>query len=263
MTSRPASVSVNRVMNIWGIAIPGLAMNCNELPIVPGMLRLQNPEVGNGETFSSAYTLEEVALLHARKIAELKIDAAQKFHVIGMSMGGMSMGGMIVSILATKYRQFFPLNSRFQIFVSSPNFADSEALPNALIQDWLNVRRGNVVDFRRTLKPSFSKSFLNSHSNEFEAYVQYRIRGENGQTPRGFMRQVAAIQAFGGEKYYPELNPKECRFVNGLDDDIFGAAHRAAQKRLAPEVRFLEIKNMGHMVHLERPDLFGATQVFD
>jgi hypothetical protein len=32
----------------WGVAIPGLAMNDKELPDIPGLLRLQNPEVGDG-----------------------------------------------------------------------------------------------------------------------------------------------------------------------------------------------------------------------
>ncbi|MGZ3782741.1 MAG: hypothetical protein ACXVCY_19010 [Pseudobdellovibrionaceae bacterium] len=78
--------------NSWGVAIPGLAMHNSEIPDIPGLLALQNPEVGDGVTLDSKYSLYDVAEIHLKEINAIlsnRSASKEKFWIIGMSMGGM------------------------------------------------------------------------------------------------------------------------------------------------------------------------------
>lgn len=54
----------------WGVVIPGLAMNASEIPVIEGLIALQNPEEGNGVKLDNSYTLFDVAEIHLKTIKE-------------------------------------------------------------------------------------------------------------------------------------------------------------------------------------------------
>lgn len=70
------------------------------------------------------------------------------------------------------------------------------------------------------------------------------------------MRQVAAVLQFDGKKYYSDVDPKECRFVHGHDDRIFNKIHVNGLKKLVPQAEHEVINELGHMVNIEKPELF-------
>ena len=83
----------------WGVVIPGLAIAADEMPLIPGLLALDNPEAGGACRLPEDYTLEQVAECHIRYLGEHREEFTDDLKLIGMSMGGM-----ILSIMASKFR---------------------------------------------------------------------------------------------------------------------------------------------------------------
>lgn len=233
-----------------GIALPGLAMAAAELPTIEGLLRLENPEIGTGEILESTYTLEDVAAIHLKKI--LASDLEESPQLIGISMGAM-----VLAVLATDLRSQLPPKTSFRFLSPSANTGLSPAAPDEMLEQWKSVRPGNVEDYTRVLTPFFSERFRAEHPDRFERYVRYRANGENNQSMKAFRRQTAALRAFRGDKYFRRLDPDEAQFIRGAADNVFHAEHAEELHRLAPEVRFDELPDVGHMMNFERPDLFG------
>ncbi|MGZ3771598.1 MAG: hypothetical protein ACXVCP_18835 [Bdellovibrio sp.] len=113
--------------HLWGVAIPGLAMHNSEIPAIPGLLALQNPEVGDGVNLDSKYSLNDVAEIHLKAIKAILSDNStnrDNFWIIGMSMGGM-----VNSILASELRSKLPANIKFGFFVTTANLSSNQAVP--------------------------------------------------------------------------------------------------------------------------------------
>src|SRR5262245_16244331 len=119
---------------IRAFAIPGLGMAARELPETIGVLRGDNPEIGEGPDLDATrpYTLQDVAEEHARRIETLASSSMlvrdEPFWVIGMSMGGM-----IAALLATTLRARLPRRTRFAFLVTSANTPTLPAVPDALL----------------------------------------------------------------------------------------------------------------------------------
>ncbi|MCX6106673.1 MAG: alpha/beta hydrolase [Proteobacteria bacterium] len=235
--------------DIWGIAIPGLAMAASELPSVPGLLRLDNPETGDGPPWEAvAYKLEDVAEMHAKHISTLgKTD---------LVIMGMSMGGMIVSIMASRFRSILPANTSFRVLVSSPNLSSNQAITAAMLAEWKTAQLGNVGDFKRILGPFFSEQFRLVSDNKAQDYYSYRALGGNKQSPKALYRQIGAIFSYNGQNYWPNIDPTEMTVIGGADDYILGPTHNLDLKELLPGANHHEISGLGHMVNLEMPELF-------
>jgi pimeloyl-ACP methyl ester carboxylesterase len=233
------------------VCIPGLTMQASELPPLAGVTVLENPEVGSGITMSGSYSLEDVAELHARRIAELAGSGP-------LTVCGISMGGLVLSIVATEYRRLLPARTRFQFVVTSPNLPANPTIGDALMASWTEARPGDVESFARILSPFFATAFLRAQPAECQRYFEYRAHARNGQSPRAFMRQVAAVRRCEAHRYFARLDPRESSFVGGGDDRVLGPSHNRDLAALCPDAAHLEIAELGHMIHLERPDLYAG-----
>ncbi len=118
----------------WGVAIPGLAMNNVELPDIPGLLRLQNPEIGDGPSLSGDYSLDQVAEYHLETILSMNLAPGTSFEIMGMSMGAM-----IAAILGTRYRNRLPPATRFRLLSTSPNLDENPAIIPAYTKMFLGL----------------------------------------------------------------------------------------------------------------------------
>lgn len=244
----------------WGVVIPGLAMHRLEMPAVPGLIALQNPEVDDGVALSEQYSLYDVAKHHLATILELS--RIGTLPADGFTIAGMSMGGMINSILASKFRRELPPNVRFLFLVTTPNLKTNPAIPDALLASWLKAKPGSVEDFARILGPFFSPGFLSAQPGITASYFRYRANGENGQSPRAFFRQMTALRRFDGSETFPFITSEECLFVGGAEDEILGPSHNLDLRNLAPAAKHVEVKGLGHMINLEMPKFF-ALRSFD
>lgn len=234
---------------IWGVAIPGLAMAASEMPTINGLLRLDNPEIGSGPSWpGDSYSLADIAKLHAQRIAALNL--------VELTIIGMSMGGMIASILASEFRGAMPAKSNFRILVSSPSLPTNPAITKSMLAGWLQAKPGNVGDFQKILSPFFAPAFRKAHPKVAESYYRYRAFGENAQKPQALFRQIDAISTFDGHIYWPKIDPKELTTIGGAEDKVLGPSHSADLKSLSPGAQHIQIADLGHMANLEMPALF-------
>lgn len=242
-------------MMTLGVAIPGLGMAAEELPPVPGLVRLDNPEIGHGPRIDApSYTLRDVAELHASRIEALPAKS-DTFWVIGMSMGGM-----IASILASELRSRLPARTRFALLVTSANTKAVPAVSDAMLTAWSHARPGDAESFRLVMHDFFSEAYRTSHPDAVNAYYDYRASGANRQTPRAFMRQVTALRTFDGERHFQAFEPNEVTIVTGEADRLLGADHGTEMRRLAPLARHVALPGIGHMINLEDPAAFAPWE---
>ena len=238
---------------IHGVAIPGLGMAAHELPEVKGLVRLENPEIGQGPTIgATSYSLYDVAELHAQKIEALaNASAASPFWVLGMSMGGM-----VAAILASDLRSRLPRSCRFLFLVTSANTKVVPAVDDQRLEEWMRARPGSVESFRSVMAPFFSKEFTARSPEVIEAYASYRASGANGQSPKAFMRQVSALRGFDGALYFSRIKQDEAAVISGAEDYVLDPRHAAELRRLLPHAEHTGLTGVGHMINLERPAIF-------
>ncbi|MFN8391641.1 MAG: alpha/beta fold hydrolase [Bdellovibrionota bacterium] len=234
----------------WGFAIPGLAMAASELPPVEGLFPLENPEIGDGVVIGSTYTLEDIADMHLQTIRRSARNAES------LTLIGISMGAMIVAILATERREKLPSKLEVRLLSAAANTYENPAVPDAFIEEWRSVHPGDEQSFERALRRFFSPQFREQHPERFSDYVRYRSSGRNRQSEKALRRQTAALRAFHGASYYPRLDPDEANFHAGAEDDIFGASYQDELRRMVPGARFEIIREAGHMLHMEQPNLY-------
>jgi pimeloyl-ACP methyl ester carboxylesterase len=237
-------------MNIWGYAVPGLAMAAAELPEIPGLIRLENPEIGNGPRMTSSYTVEDIADMHTARIRESS-QAQDELLIIGMSMGAL-----IAAAMGSEFRSRLPVRTHFRFLAASPNTAAHPAVADTVLDDWKQVVPGDATVFARLLEPFFSKSFHQRHPERVAKYVRYRSNGENSQTAKAFRRQTAALRSFRAVEYFSRLDPAEAECIGGKEDRVFGPAHSRELKLLLPQAEHCEMDELGHMINIERPGCF-------
>ncbi len=242
---------------LWGYAVPGLGMNARELPEMGGLFRANNPGVAGAISPDRPYTLEELAFRHAIAIHQLveagKVSKDETFHIIGMSMGGM-----VLSVLAGNpaYRALLPAKCHFHFLVTSPNLPTLPAVPDALFKQWTTTRPTDDASFRAVLADLLSAEFRGLFAAEVEEYIAYRRRGGVGQLPREFYKQLNAIRAFHGAKYFAAVKPEEATFVSGGQDLIFGEPHGEALRVLVPGAEHHLMPKLGHLINMEGPAFF-------
>lgn len=241
----------------WGIAIPGIAMQASELPDIPGLLRLENPEVGTECKPYLRYTLEDIAEKHTQTIQKI---ASSQDKLICI---GMSLGAMILAIMATKYSKELPNNTQFRFLVTSANTLNTPIMSEEMLNRWLHVDQGDFATYENVLSYFFSETFKELNHKDFLSYVSYRAAGDNNQSARAFLKQLKAMMRFDGEKYFAKLTPNQCVFIGSQQDHVLGPKHSAELKRLCPKATHVEVSTLGHMVNLEAPELFSQTLSID
>jgi pimeloyl-ACP methyl ester carboxylesterase len=242
---------------IRGVAIPGLGMAAAELPDISGLVRLENPEIGDGPRLGDeSYSLGDLARGHADWISR-NVPADSELWVIGMSMGGM-----IASILASELRGLLPNRTHFLFLVTSANTGALPAISDDRLASWQVARPGSVESFRMVMTPFFSPSFMLERSQEAETYFRYRASGGNRQSPKAFLRQVAAIRGFDGGASFGRLDPAEATFVTGDEDLVLGPPHGRLLRELLPRAKHLTLPRVGHMINIERSEIFAPWEAF-
>lgn len=233
-----------------GVLIAGLAMSASELRMPIGFVGLENPEVRGTESIGETYQIEEIAKFHIERLKRLELDPNKPLYLVGMSMGGM-----ILSVMASIYRDSLPKNTKFLFLVTSPNLPSNPAIPQSLLEQWLEARPNEPATFEPILRPMFSTQFNREQNDRVIEYIRYRSYGENGLNSSGLFKQIKAIQSFDGQRYFSQIDQQNSTFIGGGDDKILGPSHTTNLKALAPEARFIDLSNVGHMINIERPDM--------
>lgn len=236
----------------WGVAIPGVSMAAFEMPSIAGLHVLENPEVGDGPRWGHKYKLSEVAEHHCQAIEALK-DLSSPLHLIGMSMGGM-----IAALLATEFHHRLPPDCRFWLFVTSANTPELPTVPNGSVDEWKKAGLADREVFERLTRRFFSETFRKTYPAKYKAFVESRLRMENKQSAAEFFRQLSAVQSFDGHNVFPKMDPTRTTIVTGLEDEALGPPHTKAIRKLLRKATYVDVPGLGHMVNLERPELFDV-----
>jgi pimeloyl-ACP methyl ester carboxylesterase len=236
---------------IRAVMIPGLAMAASELPSLEAAVAFDNPEIGHGPALAGDYTLEDIAELHVRAIESLSVD--EPFHLIGTSMGGM-----VLAVIAALHRGRLPRQCRFHFFVTTANCPDNPAISDDRAAAWTSVRPGNLEDFEALLGPFFSLSFRERQPERVREYCIYRAAGRNRQTARAYHRQMRALRLCRSGDYFARLDASEAAFIGGGADELLGPRHNQDLQRVCPGGEHVEIRDLGHMINIERPDLYNV-----
>lgn len=225
-------------------------MQARHLPDIPGLLRLDNPELGEGHSFGRFYSMEEAAECHVRKLKSLKDQLETPFTLMGMSMGGM-----LLSILATKFRSELPTQCQFRFLVTSPNERDLPSLPWSRILRWARALPRTPSSMEKLVSGFFGEEYRKTNAEFMKGY--YRDTAyHHEQSFQSLVRQIHALRRFKGAHYFPQVNPKEAIFIGGGADTILGPLHNKKLKALVPEAIHHELPKIGHMIHLEASYVF-------
>lgn len=225
-------------------------MNADELPDIPGLVRLQHPGFGSCADWSTSYSIEDLAEYHLRAIL------AQSAATDELLIIGMSMGGMIVSVLASRLRDQLPAKTRFRFLVTSANHQDLPCISKDMLARWYQARPGNDDSFAQILTPFIGRSFRDAFPERTKAYFRYRAQGGNGQSTAAFLKQLAAVTKFDGTGYFSSLKADEIEFVHGGADEIMSDEHRKLLRELQPHALHVVVPEMGHMINFEAPQWF-------
>jgi pimeloyl-ACP methyl ester carboxylesterase len=229
--------------------VPGLAMASKELPSRPGVLGLENPEVGRGIRFDRDYTLEEVAELHVATLTA----AGPSDDLVVL---GYSMGGMILAVIASIFRSKLPPRTRFVFLMTASNTLDFGGCETLQASARAHASAGgSEEEWAVALEPYFSPEWMAAHPERFTAYVRYRAFGLNGQSRESLFRQLFAMKRCPAHQYFQKLDSEEATFVGSKADRIFGPREIELLKRLCPDAHHVVLSRVGHMVHHERPEL--------
>lgn len=235
-------------MKPWGFAIPGLAMNADELPNIPGLVRLQQPGFAGIADFDTQYTIEDLAAYHLKTIQEQMSD--------DVVIIGMSMGGMIASVLASKFRDQLPKKTKFRFIVTTANPPELSCITKAMMADWYQAKQGDIPSFAKILVPFFGRGFREANPELAENYFRYRATGLSTQSSKSFVKQLTSVVGFNGTSYFGGLTPSEVEFIHGEADEIMSLPHHELLRKIQPEAVHHVISGLGHMVNIEAPHLF-------
>lgn len=238
-------------VNYNSFFIPGLGMNIGEVKLPSTSFGLQNPgfAMDNPVHFSQEYDLEAVASFHLIEIIK-RYDRSKPLTLVGMSLGGM-----ILSIIAAKFRHHLPEKTNFIFYMTSSNSKSLPLLSQKTLESWSAVKPGDEADFARILRPFFSSKYIKENEEQFNQYVRYRAHGYNRQTGKAYLFQLGALLRFDGDECFSSLNSETATFFYGEEDFIVNHEQMNHLKSLSPMANHVVIPALGHMIHIERPDL--------
>jgi pimeloyl-ACP methyl ester carboxylesterase len=233
--------------------IPGLAMTGAEYQPFASLvaekgyetLHFDNPCVGDGPRIDGDLSIKVQAEEQWRKLDPLLVGGER------LVLFGLSMGGMIASQMA-KLRP--DRVSHLIVAASSPNALPfAEAIPEVLAQAWLNAR--TKEDLIAAVDIAFGRHTRANRPDIVSRYFKYRATGENKQNREDFKKQLSAIRSFEGsvvQKSCKDLGVRSL-VIAGEEDELFPKPHSVLIAELLG-AHLVEIKNVGHMLHLEAPE---------
>lgn len=211
------------------------------------VLRVDNRGTGWSRTAPAPFTIGDMADDAA---AVLQAAASEPATVVGLSMGGM-----IAQELAIRH----PDLVKRLVLVSTrpPAPANIPAPPHVMDRELGQLlatpdKGGDLAAyFRSVWEPQTAPGFAESNPAVFEelaAQILERV------TPRpAVINQLRAIAAWSGPSRLRRITA-ETTILHGLADELIPVGNGMRLARLIPTARYLELRNVGHLIPLEAPD---------
>jgi pimeloyl-ACP methyl ester carboxylesterase len=218
---------------------------CGKLAKHFRVITFDNRGSGRSDTPDKAYSIREMAEDAIALLDYLKI---KKCHVIGHSMGGY-----IAQMLAIYYPE------RIGKLILEATAPVSTARNNMLISDFLKrfeKDHDNEALMQSWAYWSFSpKTFV--RKNYIVAFIKNASAYPYLQSAQGFKGQIDAIKSFNVCDRVKKIKAKTFVIIGSDDILIYPVESMKLVKCIKGSV-FEEIKDAGHCVHVEKPDVFTS-----
>lgn len=221
---------------------------CGKLAEYFRVIVFDNRGSGRSDAPDNILSIREMADDAVGLLDHLKI---KKCHVIGHSMGGY---------IAQEMAIFYP--ERIEKLILEATAPVSSARNNMLFNDFL--KRFEKDHNNEALMRSWAYWSFSPKTFERKNYIATFVKNASAypylQTAEGFKGQIGAIESFNVCKEIKNIKAKT--FVIMGSDDIL--IYPAESMKLARGIKgsvFEKIKDTGHCVHVESPDVFVSKVI--
>ncbi len=165
---------------------------------------------------------------------------------------GSSMGGAILQTIALKYPQrvctavlsntFTKLDIRYALFAKGRLAFFATQVPVRAIME-------------ASLGWVFSSDFLN-REGMVDFLIEMRLANPYPITEIGYRNQLHALLQFDSEKWVNRIQVP-CLVIGSDQDAIISEPHMRHLSNLIPNAEYYCFRNVGHVPHVEQPELFN------
>jgi 3-oxoadipate enol-lactonase len=221
--------------HVWDSVVAQLAQTYQ-------VITFDNPSCGQSYTAGNDLTVKAIAVSAIALCDHLNIEKA---HFMGNSMGGS-----IVQAIAHQYPDRVYKAIVCCSFSSSSRFAYLQAAYARA--DLFKSDASDEAMVRWAFAGIFSGDFIKAHVNEL---LPLFLNNPYPQNEEAFRSQLNALENFESDEWLPEIKVP-CLFVAGDEDALCFPKHIKAMVNKVPDAQYLEIEGVGHLPHIENPELF-------
>lgn len=217
---------------------------CGKLAKHFRVIALDNRASGRSDTPDNKYSIREMADDATGLLDHLQI---KKCHVIGHSMGGY---------IAQELAIYYP--ERVDKLILEATAPISSARNNMLLRDFLKRFEkdcDNEALMRLWTCWLFSPKIF-ERKNYIETFIKNASAYPYLQSAKGFKSQIDAIASFNACDEIKNIKAKTFVIIGSDDILIYPAESMRLVKGIKGSV-FEKIKDTGHCVHVEKPDVFA------
>lgn len=214
-----------------------------ELSLPYQTIIFDNRSCGRSDKPKRSYSISDMAQDAVKLLDGLKIKSA---HIIGHSMGGY-----IAQELAITYPK------RVDKLILESTAAVSSSRNNILFDDFARQLSKNddyAAWIRRWTFWSFSRQTFTKR-DFIERFIKYAVRYPYRQKAQDFARQGKAIALFDARERVKKIKAKTL-VIEGEDDILIIPQEVKALAESITASKFELLKNTGHSIHVENPELF-------
>jgi len=170
------------------------------------------------------------------------------FHVVGHSLGGY-----LAMILAMEH----PDLVRSLLLIGTTSGGPGHTpLPEATREAWMREAGKSPFEYARaTMHLSFSPGWADRHPDEYGRWLQERL--EFPTPPEAWAAQYEAGTAYLAKGIEVERLKIRTLIVHGREDRILPIENGIELSGRISTSRLIQIEGLGHLVQMERPDIFN------
>jgi pimeloyl-ACP methyl ester carboxylesterase len=221
---------------------------CGKLAKHFRVIAFDNRGSGRSDTPEKRYSIREMAEDAITLLGYLKI---KKCHVIGHSMGGY---------IAQEIAIYYP--ERVGKLVLEATASVSSSRNNMLVSDFL--RRFEKDHDNEALMRSWAYWSFSPKTFERVNYIAQFIKNASTypylQSARGFKGQIDALESFNACAKIKNIKTKTFVIIGSDDILIYPEESMKLVKGIKGSI-FEKIKDTGHCVHVESPDVFASKVI--
>ncbi|CAN5659368.1 alpha/beta hydrolase [soil metagenome] len=177
------------------------------------------------------------------------VEAREPFHVVGHSLGGY-----LAMTLAIERPEMV---RSLILIATSAGGANHHPVPEATREAWMREVGKSPAEYARaTMHLSFSPGWAEANPDEYEKWLGARL--EHPTPPEAWNAQYAAGASHLERGLEVERIAVPIMIIHGKADRILPFENGVELAERIPPSRLFLIEGLGHLVQMERPDMFNS-----